>query len=55
MRPIATSTFERCPVREDTFLNFVNAWLAYHRQSAWALERYDSWLRAVAMHLQGDV
>ena len=28
------------------FLNFVNSWLAYHRESGWAIERYDYWFRS---------
>jgi len=25
------------------FLNLVNSWLAYHRESGWVTERYDDW------------
>jgi len=28
------------------FLNLVNSWLAYHRESGWVTERYDYWFRS---------
>jgi polar amino acid transport system substrate-binding protein len=31
---------------DPDFLNFLNAWLTYHRESGWTQERYEYWFRS---------
>ena len=31
---------------DPDFLNFVNAWLTYHREAGWTRERYDYWFQS---------
>ncbi|MDH4065722.1 MAG: transporter substrate-binding domain-containing protein, partial [Acidobacteriota bacterium] len=31
---------------DPDFLNFLNAWLTYHRETGWTLERFDYWFRS---------
>ena len=31
---------------ETMAVNFLNAWLTYHREAGWTLERYDYWFQS---------
>jgi polar amino acid transport system substrate-binding protein len=33
---------------DPDFLSFLNAWLTYHRETGWTLERYDYWFQSTA-------